>query len=232
MDQTSTQEGQRPTPVAEMPTQDSAPQADAKPQAKPAELQLIEEALGREFSSGEEAKNTLRNLNSLVGDQTISKQRKALEKIATQANLSTDELLEVLDNQELNVQPEQTQAETPSIPHLPDDATKRVVRLEVDTFVKDVPEAKIIRDNLFAEALTSGKSISEIWDKKYAPIIDAGRKLGAKKLQSNIEGQPLKATSTASEEGDTKVDFSGINPATGKRWTSKEMEQYIPYAPA
>lgn len=230
--QTPTAEGAAvPTPPAGMSPQDSAQIADQQPQvaeAKPAGLTVIEEALGREFSSLEEATTSLKNLNSLVGEQTTSKQRKAIEKIAAQANLTPDELYEVLETQ--NVPVESVQTDQPVAPQS-DEATKRVIRLETDSFVKDTPEAQVIRDTLFAEALSSGKTVREIWEGKYAPIIEAGKKIGAKKLQSNIEGQPLKGTSTASDMEDTKVDFSGVNPTTGKRWTAQEMEQYIGYTP-
>lgn len=221
-----------PTPPAGMAPQDSAPEADQQPQvaeAKPAELKVIEEALGREFSTLEEAKTSLTHLNSLVGDQTTSKQRKAIEKIAAQANLTPDELYEVLETQGASAveSPQTYQPEQPA----DNGVLKRTVRIETDMFVKENPEAKVIRDTIFAEALATGKTAQEIWESKYSPIIEAGKKIGAKKLQSNIEGQPVKGTSTASDTDDTKVDFSGLNPTTGKRWTAKEMEQYIGYTP-
>lgn len=225
MDQTSQPEGSaEPTPVAEMSSTDSAPQAETR-QAKPAELAVIEEALGRSFDSIDQAKDTLRNLNSLVGDQTVAKQRKALEKLATQANLTPSELLEVIETQNLEIPSGADENPTPAAPvrNLPDETTKRLVRLETETFLKDTPEARAIKDQIFAEALTTGKPVQELWETRYAPLIETGKKLGAKKLQQNIEGQPTRAASTASEDSDTKVDFS--------KMSSKDMEKYIGFAP-
>ena len=223
-----------PTPPTDM-SQDSAPKADLKPEAKPVKpeaVQFAERALGREFASVEEAEKTIKNLNSLVGDQTVSSQRKALEKIASQANMSTNELIEYLATQDISTPqatPDENQPAEPPVRNLPDDTTKRLVRLETDTFVERNPEAQEVRDQVFAKALATGRPVSDIWDNEFAPLIKLGEKKGAKKLQQNVEGQPLRATSTASESTDTKVDFSGINPATGKRWTATEMEAYLMY---
>lgn len=224
-----------PTPPDDMSSQDSAPDADPIQEAKPEAVQFAERTLGRKFDSVEEAEKTIKNLNSLVGDQTVSSQRKALEKIASQANMSTNELIEYLATQDINT-PQATSDESHTVEsapvrNLPDDTTKRLVRLETDTFVKDTPEAKVVRDQIFAKALATGRSVTEIWSNEFAPLIEIGKKSGAKKLQQNIEGQPLKATSTAMEDVDTKINFSGNNPATGQRWTAEEMEKYIGYTP-
>jgi hypothetical protein len=222
-----------PTPPTDMSqgsalTADQPIQAEAKPEA----VQFAERTLGREFASVEEAEKTIKNLNSLVGDQTVSSQRKALEKIASQANMSTNELIEYLATQDISTPQEtvDTPVESSPVRNLPDDTTKRLVRLETDTFVKDNPEAQVVRDQVFAKALATGKPVNEIWATEFAPLIELGKKSGAKKLQQNLEGQPTRATSTASEDSDTKVDFSGINAATGKRWTAEEMEHYVGYA--
>ncbi|MCR4277831.1 MAG: hypothetical protein NUV85_02330 [Candidatus Berkelbacteria bacterium] len=213
-----------PTPPTGMSENDSAQVADQQGvEAKSAEVKFAEQALGREFSSVEEAKKAIVNLNKFVGDQTISKQRKALESLAKQANLTQDELIEVIETQALN--PTQVEVQTPTevVKNLPDDTTKRVVRIETDAFIKDVPEAAVIRDTLFAEALQTGKSVNELWVAKYAPIVEAGKKLGAKKLQTTTEGQPLKVTSADMEQGNTKIDFS--------KMSSEEMEIYLGYKP-
>jgi hypothetical protein len=209
-----------PTPLNGMSAQDSAQVADQN-EAKPAEVKFAEQALGREFGSVEEARKAIVNLNSFVGDQQISKQRKALESLAKQANLSTDELIEVIDTQGLNTPRQTEETQAPVVPNMPDDTTKRVVRIETDSFVKDVPEAAVIRNTLFAEALQSGKSVKDVWTERYAPIVEAGKKLGAKKLQTTLEGQPLRAMSAETEQPDTKVNFSKLS--------SKEMEEFIGY---
>jgi len=207
-----------PTPETVMPNQDSAPTADpASQEAKPSELRVvIGEALGRNFSTDEEAKENLRNLKSLVGDQTVAKQRKALEKLAEQANLTPAELIEVIETQDLSQQPTQS-ADRPI--QTPDPNSARLTRIEVDNLVREQPDAAVIKETLFAEALATGKPASDIWAQKYAPILEAGKKVGAKKLQTNREGQPTKAASTASEETGTKLDFS--------KMTSKEMEKHL-----
>lgn len=231
--QTPIEEGTAvPTPPTGMSSEGSAPQADPQVEAKSAEVLFAEQALGREFSSKEEAQKTLVNLNKLVGDQTVSKQRKALETLAETSGLSVEELIEVAASGEINT-PQATAdmpVETPSR-NLPDQNTSRLVRVEVSAFVKDNPEAALVKDALFAKALSTGKPVDDVWNKEFAPLIETGKKIGAKKLQQNLEGQPVKATSTAAEETDTKVDFSGINPTTGRRWTPAEMESYIGYAP-
>lgn len=221
-----------PTPEPVMQDQDSAPKADpetqeAPPQETPATISVEElgETVGREFDSPEEAKKWAKNVNSLVGDQTRARKDKALEKLAGQANLSVPELLEVIDTQPMNQPQEQQQAPTQQTP--PDTANLRVTRLEVDRLVDKQPEAKAVKDTLFAEAVSTGKSVADIWDEKYAPVLEAGKKVGRKKLQSNLEGQPTKAASTASESTDTKISFKGNNPETGKKWTAEEMEKHL-----
>ena len=212
-----------PTPPTDM-SQDSAPQADLKPEAKSEAVQFVERALGRELASDEEAEKTLKNLNSLVGDQTVSSQRKALEKIASQANMSTNELIEYLATQDINM-PQATMEETPAVEspvrNLPDETTKRLVRIEVNSFVKDNPEAQEVRDQVFAKALATGRPVDEIWAKEFSPLIELGKKKGAKKLQQNLEGQPTRAVSTASESTDTEVDFSKLS--------SRDMEKHLGY---
>lgn len=211
-----------PTPPADM-SQNSAPQADLTSEAKPEAVQFAERTLGRKFDSVEEAEKTIKNLNSLVGDQTVSSQRKALEKIASQANMSTNELIEYLATQDINTPQATEEAPVESAPvrNLPDDTTKRLVRIEVNSFVKENPEAQEVRDQVFAKALATGRPVDEIWAKEFAPLIELGQKKGAKKLQQNIEGQPTKATSTAAETSDTSVDFN--------KMSSKDMEKYIGY---
>lgn len=228
---TEEKKGQAPTPADVMPDQDSAPKADPEPQeAATLSVEELGELVGREFDSPEAAKKWVKEVNSYVGDQTRAKKDKALEKLASQAGLSTDELLEVIDTQDVS-QPTMTNQsqQTPPTPQAPDVTTIRVTRMEVDNLLDKHPEASAIKDKLLAEALNTGKTAREIWDDKYAPILEAGKKLGAKKLQSNLEGQPGKAASTAQASEDTKIDFSGINPETGRRWTSQEMERHLGY---
>jgi hypothetical protein len=220
--QTPTMEGVQaapevPTPNAGMSPNDSASQADQKTEAKPAEVVFAEKVLGREFHSVEEAEKTIKNLNSLVGDQTTAKQRKALEKLASQANLSVDELISYADTTSVP-EPSQEQVTEP-VRNFPDDTTKRLVRIETDSFVKENPESASIRDILFAEALSTGKPVQDVWASRYAPVMEAGKKIGAKKLQNTLEGQPIKATSTASGTDDTKPDFS--------KMSSQEMEKFL-----
>lgn len=237
--QTTQQEGtlgtatQAPTPAPVMPNQDSAPKADPARQEAPAEdistlsLEELGETVGRKFDSKEEATKWVKEVNSYVGDQTRAKKDKALERLAAQANLSVPELLELIDSQDLNI-PQQGQDQA-SPQQRPDTATLRVTRLEVRDLIEKQPEASAVKDALLAEALSTGKDVEQIWKEKYAPVLEAGKKSGAKKLQSNLEGQPTKAASTASESTDTKVDFRGPNPETGRPWTSEEMERYLGY---
>lgn len=232
----NTEEGAAvPTPPQDM-SQDSAPQADPvhTEATKSPEILFAERTLGREFASVEEAEKAVKNLNSFVGDQTVSSQRKALEKIASQANMSTNELIEYLATQDISTPqatPDESQvAEPAQVRNVPDMNTQRLVRVEVNSFLKDTPEAQAVRDQLFAKALASGKPVDEVWAKEFAPLIELGKKSGAKKLQQNIEGQPVRATSVASEQSDTTVDFTGINPATNRRWTADEMAKYLTHS--
>jgi len=227
-EQTPKKEGEIPTPQG-MSEQDSAlndadQQKAEKPEteAKPVEVKFAERILGREFETVEEAEKAISNLKSFVGDQTVAKQRKALETLAQKSNLSMEELMEVIETQDLPAPENQTQPQEVPM-NLPDDTTKRVVRIETDSFVKDVPEAKAVRDVLFAEALATGKSVQDIWASKYAPIVEEGKKLGAKKLQATIEGQPIKPSSAEGGDTKTKIDFS--------KMSSRDMEEYLGYRP-
>lgn len=234
-EQTSNLEGeQSPTPDTEMSSNDSAQnqadQNEAKPvEEKPESLKIIEEALGREFKSADEAKESLRNLNSLVGEQTVAKNRKAIEKLAKQSNLSPEEFIEIVEGQSDAIQ-QYNQETQPSTQKVDADPTLvKVTRMDVNAFIDKKPEAKEVKDKLFAKALSTGKDVADIWAEEYASVYEAGKKLGARKLQTTLEGQPLRAQS-ANIESDTKVNFQGINPATGKKWTIKEMEAVIGYA--
>lgn len=237
--QTTQQEGvvdtatTTPTPAPVMQTQDSAPTADpvhqeATVSQDPTTLSVEElgASVGRTFSSAEEAKKWVKEVNSYVGDQTRAKKDKALEKLASQANLTVNELLEVVDAQDLHMPQGATAS---SVHEKPNTADLRVTRLEVENLVEKKPEAVAVRDAIFAEAVSTGKSAADIWREKYEPVLEAGKKVGAKKLQSNLEGQPTKAASTASDTTDTKIDFSGVNPETGKKWTAEDMEKHLHY---
>lgn len=246
-EQTPKEEGAAvPTPQSGMSSDSSAQtQADSEKKApsaeeKPDSLKIVEEALGREFKTPEEAIESLKNLNSLVGDQTVSKQRKALEKLANQSNISVDELIEVIETQsdipqkesqdtQENQETQQVTPKTTSVVEV-DPTLAKVTRIEVDNFIDKVPAAKEVKDAIFAEALQTGKTVKQIWDVKYAPVHEAGKKLGAKKLQTTLEGQPLRAESADTEQHSTKNNFDGLNPATGKKWTIKEMEGVLGYA--
>lgn len=219
-----------PTPQGDMSTQGSAPQADLQAEAKSPVVLFAEKALGREFASEEEAQKTLTNLNRMVGDQNIAKQRKALESIAQRANMTPEELVEYAATQDIDVP--QAMEETPveSAPARPDMNTNRLVRVEIGAFVKDVPEAAAVKDRLFARVLASGKPAEEVWATEFAPLIEIGQKNGAKKLQKNLQEQPTQATSVASDTTDTTVDFRGVNPATNRRWTSEEMAKYLTHS--
>jgi len=234
-EQTPVTEGEAsPTPEAEMSSNDSAQnqadQNEAKPaeETKPESQKVIEQVLGREFGSLEEATESIKNLNSLVGDQTISKQRKALEKMAKQSNMTPEELIEVIETQDSSLaQENQEAAPTPAV--VADPTLAKVTRIEVESFIDKQPGAKEIKDALFAEALQTGTPVPEIWKSKYGKTYNAGKKLGAKKLQTTLEGQPLRAESADTEQSDTKLSFKGLNPATGKPWTRTEIETSLGY---
>jgi len=211
-----------PTQPADMSTTNQTPAADQQPkvaEAKPAEVLFAEEALGRTFDSKEEAQKALKNLNSMVGDQTLAKQRKALEKISERSGLSTDELFEVLENQPAQDFTE-PQAQTQTFqPTTASNESKRLTRMEVEQVIKSDPDAGAIRDTLFAESLASGRSAGEIWESKYKPLVEVGRKAGVEKLQQTKISQPVPATSTASES-DLRVDPRSM--------TKEQLEALLP----
>lgn len=208
-----------PTPPADMSTTNQTPAADQsqKTEAKPTEVLFAEEALGRQFDSKEDALKALKNLNSMVGDQTIAKQRKALEKIAQQSQMTPDELIAVLENQTVTEQPDAPAQ--PAQATQPADTSKRLARIEVDEVIKNDPDAAAIRETLFAESLASGRPAQEIWQGKYKPLVEVGKKAGVEQLQQTKKSQPVKATSTASES-DLKIDPTKLS--------LQELEKLIP----
>jgi hypothetical protein len=212
-----------PTPPADMSATSQTPAADPQPQVveatKSPEVLFAEESLGRTFESKEEAQKALKNLNSLVGDQTTAKQRRAIEKISRQANLTPEELYEILETQSAPEINQDTPGQPTIQPTQASDADKRLTRLEVDEVVKNDPDANLVRDTLFAESLTSGKPASEIWASKYKPLVEKGKQAGAAKLQQTKISQPLKAASTASEQ-DLKIDARSL--------TLEELEKIVP----
>lgn len=219
------EEGKKPTPQVEMsPQESSEPTATNLEKEVSDPLEVFKAAGIADVTTKEEAIQKLKNLNSFVGDQTIAKLRKIGDTLTKKTGYQLEELADIVEGINLdNNQP---------IVNQPDEARAALATarsLQVELFVRDIPEARAIKDSLLEDVRASGKSPEEIWGIKYAPLVKLGRESGAKKLQSNIESQPTKAVSTT-EKTDTKLDFSGNNPSTGKPWTAAEMEKYLPHA--
>ena len=123
---------------------------------------------GREYSSRDEALKHLKELNSLVGDQEISKARK-----------QADEFNEILDNYskaegisreeakaELAKPSEKTPEETEEteLSRLRKQLNNETQARKQREFITDVPLAKDYIDTLQARANTKDESLTEAWE--------------------------------------------------------------------
>jgi ribosome-binding protein aMBF1 (putative translation factor) len=190
---------------------------EAQDQSDP--LAILKEAGINKYSTREEAIEGLKNLNKLVGDQTVAQQRKVTEALVEQTGLSPEELAEYLAQGNVAVNQPETATAQPQISRETKIALERSTKVLVRDFIREKPEAKPLQDAILQKALVSGKDPEQIWAEEYEPIFKAGTASGGKKLQQTIEGQPAKATSTASEP-DTRLDF--------KKMTSEEMRKHLP----
>jgi hypothetical protein len=211
---------EQPTPAPEQSAQVSAPQ--------PEPAFAILESAGiavPENATKEWATDKIRNLNSLVGDQTTAKQRKVVDKLLKETGLSSlDELVQVIETE-----PEQTaqvasQVATPErIVQVKDESIKDEIRsLKADQLIAKVPEAAPVLDRILNRARELGTTdVMKVWNNEYEPIMKLGLKKGEQKLRSTVEQQPVSGASNVGET-EQRLDF--------KTMTAEEMRAHLPIA--
>lgn len=223
--QTSTEVGETtPTPTAEMSSQNDSPETTStniasSTQSEQGLLAELKAAGITKYSTKEEAVEGFKHLTNLVGDQTVAKQRKLAEHLQKSTNMSLEELNDILEsgNVELNTpQPSEQPSRDGKI------ALQKANQVLVREFVREHPEAKPLEEKILREALKTGKDPEQIWADEYEPVYRLGTEKGAKKLNSTIEGQPVKAVSTDSSETSTNLDLDKLSAA--------EMRKHLPKA--
>lgn len=144
---------------------------DASSQGK--ELEVLNQIMGRNFKTLEEARDHYQNLNKLVGDNTIAEQRRAaqsydslIDKISKENNWSRAATIAYLD--EL-----QTSSEKPpvSFDAKAVDDNQRVQKLERDLFLVQTPEAVKYLDKIEAYSKASKKTLRESYEELYGDIL-------------------------------------------------------------
>lgn len=211
-----------PTPEHEMtPKEETLEPTEANPVTQEATdpLEVLKEAGITKYSTKEEAVEGLKNLNAMVGDQTVAQQRKIAEALSKQTGYSLEEIISVFDSGG-TIEP--AKAEQP-VPQEKDTdalaALHGVRQMKVENLVKEIPEAKLVEAQILERVKATGEDPKVVWLTDFSPLVEAGRELGGKRLKKTIEGQPMKAASTAGGT-QTTPDFS--------KMTSEEMEKVLP----
>lgn len=208
-----------PTPEEGMSTQDqtpetpeATPQEEATPEEAPGTetapddtpdpiLQVFEEAGITGVESREQAIEKVKGLNSLVGDQTVAKQRQIVDALVKSTGMTEGQILDALQSGG-NAPITPSQGGQPQTQDSP--ALERTIRLEADTFIDKTPEAGKVRDRLVQRMKETGLSAREVWKQDFEPLVSVGKTQGAKRLQSTTKGQPAAGGSTTDIAGKQK----------------------------
>lgn len=178
-------EGQEDAAV-KAPSDSDGESADAKEQA---DLAVIERATGRKFKSHEDAEKYLKNLNSLVGDNTISAQRKEAEfakSIVSQyANENGLTYAEAKAKLESLVAPSKTVPADASAPSQNKQVyiDPRIDELERKDFLRENPSASPYLEKIDRYAKLNGQTLSAAYEELYGDILSEQ----AKKQQSEAK---------------------------------------------
>ncbi len=159
-----------------------------EPSANPFET-AFKQVLGEDLSA-EEALKKLDNLNKFVGDQTVADQRqkadqyeKLVKHVAREQGLdltaAQSRVEEVLEQAEYSVpapqQPATQETEQPQVDLGTRKELKKLQRtVEKDQLLKKYPEAEAHLDVIEEDFDVTGKSMVELFEKKYKPAIELG----------------------------------------------------------
>ena len=202
-----------------------------------AALKVIEASTGRKFESIEDFNKHYAGLNSLVGDQEVTKARKALETIQKwekQFGKPTPELEKVLadivistkapdqkveEKTQLEIRPQSVVSKTDN------ELTQRLEKLEYATQLNELerkhPEAIFMTDVISAVAKDKNVSLIEAFegDARLKQLVDL-------KIKEESQRSPVVAPSNRTKLDTKKVERLGQKILT-HRASEKEMEQFV-----
>lgn len=145
--------------------------ADAQTQA---DLALIERATGRKFASHSDAEKYLKNLNSLVGDNVVSAQRKdaelaraVVQKYAEENGLTHAEAKAQLEQIAAPSRATQTAAQSQNKQVYID---PRIDELEKKDFLRDNPDAAPLLEKIDRYAKLNGQTLTSAYQELYGDI--------------------------------------------------------------
>lgn len=189
---------------AEVKAADVTQAAPTDAQKQEDALVLLREVTKRDFKTKEEAKKYLENLNRLVGDQTIAKQRERakladtlVSRVAVENSMSIEEAESYLANLTNNMEQQPQRVQTPD-PQL----EERLRRGERAEFLMETPEAKPFLDKIEEYSKATGKSYKESYDTLYSDVVKAERerKQTEEATRSKKEAQVFASTNTETEK--------------------------------
>ncbi len=220
-------------PVADSTSTDSQP------------TNAYEEGLKQVFGelNPEDMVKKIQNLNSLVGDQPVAQARKKaatydhlIERAATEQGISKDEIeariQEALTVAEQPAPQAQTQAQPTAQPvaqptgqaNTGDALLRKQVKdltraNQATELLKRYPEAEQVLETVKGDWELSGVDMTEIFEKKYKPLIDLGSK-NAGEVEKEKEEQ-VQPSSKRIENPDTKPNPRNWQEALSQRVTDK-----------
>lgn len=197
------------TPIANPPIVENAGDA------------LLSEVFDGKYTTIEQAKEGVYNLNRMVGDESIALQRRIVSTLAEKTGRSPEELADIIASEEYVPESTVTPTNPPTTSFEVRKNAERTTRIELKQFINDVPEAKPMQDKIFQRSVATGKSPEEIWNDEYAPVFNAGKQTGAAKLQSSSQEQPTKGRSV---DGSNAPQINWRDPSI----SSDEMLKHLP----
>ncbi len=207
---------------------------DSQPEANAFE-QGVKQVFGEEMDA-EAAIKKLQNLNSLVGDQTVAAARKKadtydnlIERASTEQGVSKEEVQarieEALTAQAGQTAPAATVQAQPTAPANTGDALlrKQVADLtrsnQTSQLLTKYPEAQQILETVQGDWDASGPDMTQIFEAKYKPLLDAGTK-NADEVTKEKESQ-TQPSSNRIDSPETKARPKNWQEALEQRVTDK-----------
>jgi len=211
-DSDGSSEGNEVNAMVENSSDSSGNGADAKPQAS--ELKIIEKATGRRFESIDEAEKYLKNLNGLVGDYSIAKQRERAELFdATVSTIAHDQGISEEDARkyiEDSVKPQRKQLipkasqrkeQDVQISSRESELQSRLEEVERKTFLQETPEAKKYMDKVDKYAKAYGLPLQAAFEELYGPVI---REMREQSQSEKVRMEKMNARVTSSSSSPPK----------------------------
>lgn len=184
-------------------------------------LSIVKEVFGDKYATAEQAREGLRNLNRLVGDESTALQRRIVTTLAEKTGRSPEELADIIASEEYTPETSVTPTNPPTSNFQAQKALERTTRVELKQFLNDVPDARPMQERILQRSIATGKSPDEIWNEEYAPVFNAGKQTGAAKLQSSSQEQPTKGRSV---DGGSAPQINWRDPNI----SSDEMLKHLP----